>query len=822
VLRVLPAYQLRPYVRLIAVIICTTLAGVHISAQAISLSGHLNLVWADPELQLYLSNDEGTVTRLRLDSSVRLPYAELLRMNGQLVTVTGVETESASPGPEVSQWFQVQHIDQVRPDATASGASSTLITGAQPWVTILCQYPDVPVTPNINPYLRIFTDSSYPSLDEYWREVSYNSINLTGSAALPTWFTLPQPHAYYIDNASRLATDCTAVANASVNFANYVGINLVFNESVRAVGPGYAFGGGLTMTLNGVTKMWRMVWYGLTTPYLNSLFAGMAHETGHGFGLPHSSGPYSQVYDSKWDVMSNSFVSYDLTAQVWNPEGTISYHKDLDGWIPPSRKYTAPSNSTATISLERLTRPVSGSNYLMAQIPIAGSATHFYTVELRQLVGHDAGVPGSAVLIHEVLTTRGEPAHVVDPDNDGDPNCCGALWTPGKTFLDATNGVAVTVNSIDASSASVTVSLGSWYVRRFTHGGGGGTITVQTSGNWVATASASWITLGVTSGTGTATVAFTVAPTAGSRHGTITIAGQTFEILEGGGAIADLDGDDKTDLIVYRPATGIWYSLLSSTGSSTYVAYQWGVDTDVPVAGDYDGDGKVDVAVYRPATGIWYILMSTTNFTNYIAYQWGVSTDAPVPADYDGDGKTDVAVYRPATGIWYVLRSSTNSTTYASYQWGVSTDVPVPADYDGDGKTDVAIYRPATGIWYILLSTTNSSSYLSYQWGVNTDIPVSADYDGDGKVDVAVYRPATGVWYILQSSTNSTTYVAYQWGVNTDVPVSGDYDGDGKADVAIYRPATGIWYVLLSSSNFSTYVSYQWGVSTDIPVNKRP
>jgi Matrixin len=281
----------------------------------------------------------------------------------------------------------------------------------------------------------------------------------------------------------------------------------------------------------------------------------------------------------------------------------------------------------------------------------------------------------------------------------------------------------------------------------------------------------------------------------------------------------DFDGDGKSDITTYRPATGTWYVLKSTTNYASYTGYQWGVSSDVTVAADYDGDSKADIAIYRPATGLWYILLSSTGYSSYISYQWGVSTDVPTPADYDGDGKADVAVYRPATGIWYVLKSTTNSTNYVSYQWGVSSDVPVPGDYDGDHKADIAVYRPATGVWYILLSTTNSASYISYQWGVSTDTPVAADYDGDRKADVAVYRPATGVWYILLSTTNSTGYTSYQWGVSTDTPVPADYDGDGKTDVAVFRPATGFWYPIFSSGGSA---SYQWGVSSDVPINKRP
>src|SRR5262249_27053955 len=109
--------------------------------------------------------------------------------------------------------------------------------------------------------------------------------------------------------------------------------------------------------------------------------------------------------------------------------------------------------------------------------------------------------------------------------------------------------------------------------------------------------------------------------------------------------------------------------------------------------GDFDGDGKTDIAVFRPATGTWFIRYSGTPTSAAIA--WGGVGDVPVPADYDGDGVVDVAVFRPASGTWFIRYSAT--PTSATIVWGGSGDVAVPADYDGDGIADIAVFRPATG-----------------------------------------------------------------------------------------------------------------------------
>src|SRR6185436_13231602 len=174
-----------------------------------------------------------------------------------------------------------------------------------------------------------------------------------------------------------------------------------------------------------------------------------------------------------------------------------------------------------------------------------------------------------------------------------------------------------------------------------------------------------------------------------------------------------------------------------------------------------DGDGRTDMALWRPSTGTFFSLSSKSGYTFGFSRAWGVSAvgDKPFTGDIDGDGIVDLIVWRPTDGTWYWLTSGTgyDPTRAGSLQWGIASqgDIPILAVFDVDGRQDFAVYRNSTGEWFWL---TSSSGYFNSAGTVGQvplgdnslgDVPTIGDFDGDGRADIAVWRSGDGFWFCL-------------------------------------------------------------------------
>jgi len=281
-------------------------------------------------------------------------------------------------------------------------------------------------------------------------------------------------------------------------------------------------------------------------------------------------------------------------------------------------------------------------------------------------------------------------------------------------------------------------------------------------------------------------------------------------VVSRNGNNADKDGDGKADLGIVRTFPGntsIWQFLKSSGGQ---LGYAHGLENDIPTPADFDGDQITDVAVWRPAPAAFYILNSS-NATVTIVPMGQTGDNPVVVADYDGDGKADPALYRGgAPGAYLIRRSFANpGGTISTVQWGTTGDRPSVGDFDGNGKADYAIFRPSTGTWWI---QRDNNTFYQVTFGNPTDKLVPADYDGDGKTDIAVFRPSDTFWYILPSGGGAPSQEPF--GIPTDYPVPADYDGDGKADIAVFRG--GQWWIRSSLNGGFTIENF--GNATDYPV----
>ncbi len=401
------------------------------NAETISISGTIHTFignYNGTYSTIYMLDTNNGMIQLDMSS-----YANTTTLDNRYVTLDGVFAQGG-----IFHVYSMQVLDAAKVDSIEAS-----VLGEQAWVTILARFADISSTPKEPSFFdNLLYNDTYPSLNHYWQEVSYNTINITGGTY--GWYDLTNNQTDYEGNSDPLCLkqpkfdllleDMATLADPFVDFNDYTGINLVYNNEIGNC----VWGGSATLTIDGSTRTYRVTY--LSPQGLEHMF--FAHEIGHGFGLPHSSGSYGTPYDSEWDVMSKG-----SSCKIVDPEfncmavHTIAYHKALLGWIPSSNIYEASNNTITTIDLSPLENMSNG--YMMAKVPI--STDQFYTIEYRKFSGYDVNVPDDAIIIHHVDESRERPAQVIDVDNNGNPNDEGARWRVGEIFNDSVNNINITI-----------------------------------------------------------------------------------------------------------------------------------------------------------------------------------------------------------------------------------------------------------------------------------------------------------------------------------------------------------------------------------------
>lgn len=433
------------------------------------VEGRVDVIWGDPppgadapsHVILTLTGDHGEIVEFSISDELAALHGGFLAWNGRRVRVHLAEQDASN---------------RETPPATRRALALTLlegrsasrggVVGSQPWVSILCKFADIPDEPRDLAYFQDMYANAFGGLDDYWRKQSYGTIDIVGSTAVD-WVVVPQAQTFYVpdpgngSNADRsgLFNDCTAAADPFVDYSNggtggFSGINQMFNAELDCC----AWGGGRFATLDGVTKSWRVTW---EPPWAYAQSGVIAHEMGHGFGLPHANNfdNDGNPYDSPWDVMSSATGNAvnDPTFGRLGKHHT-AFHKDILGWFAASEVLDVLPDSSVTVIVDAMTVP-STANVRMIRVPILGT-DDWYTVEARALDGYDGNLPGNAVIISHVDTGRSEPAWAVDtadpPANYGSNE--GTMFRVGETFVSPDGRISISVNAATADGFEITVT----------------------------------------------------------------------------------------------------------------------------------------------------------------------------------------------------------------------------------------------------------------------------------------------------------------------------------------------------------------------------
>jgi hypothetical protein len=154
------------------------------------LTGVLTVTWGDPirgeagspPVVFHLTGDAGVTDSLAIDPEIVLMAGGLQQIAGRRVRVT-----TTNDGPVRT----VVLLEKLGAKAV------TTVTGSQPWVSIMCKFPDVADEPHDLAFFLGMFDNSPGRLDHYWRETSYGNIDVVGSTAAG-WVILPNNQTHYV------------------------------------------------------------------------------------------------------------------------------------------------------------------------------------------------------------------------------------------------------------------------------------------------------------------------------------------------------------------------------------------------------------------------------------------------------------------------------------------------------------------------------------------------------------------------------------------------------------------------------------------------
>jgi outer membrane protein assembly factor BamB len=263
-----------------------------------------------------------------------------------------------------------------------------------------------------------------------------------------------------------------------------------------------------------------------------------------------------------------------------------------------------------------------------------------------------------------------------------------------------------------------------------------------------------------------------------------------------GGAVNDLNGDGKSDVLLRNSSNGQIDGVLmngyTATASATFMAP--GSGWTATHTADLNGDGKADI-LWRHTDGrvAAWLMNGLVSTGGAIFMSAGSGWSVTHTADLNGDGKADI-LWRHTDGrvaVWIMegLGATSGAILLAAPNAWSITHV---ADLNGDGKADILLRNTDGTVAVWLMNGTTITAGATLLAAPNAwSITHTADLNADGKADI-LWRNTDGTvaaWLMNGTSlADSNTFMAAGSGWSITHMV--DLNGDGKADI-LWRNTDG-------------------------------
>ncbi|MBP7828924.1 MAG: M6 family metalloprotease domain-containing protein [Kiritimatiellae bacterium] len=283
---------------------------------------------------------------------------------------------------------------------TAAAKAATLLAGPvpppAPAITrldvpvLLVDFPDQP-TPYTAADLdaRLFGSAYSPNMTEYYEEVSYGQLDVTGDVYGP--FTMPKNFGGYTTDTpgvEEFIADAIAAADTTVDFSRYDGDGDGYVDAVLVAASDYiTIWGWETAHMRSLSSPVTVdgVQVSEYTSQDDDAVVGLfCHELGHVLGLPDF---YDDEQVFEWCLMGTG-------CYLDPPAHPSAWHKVYLGWVTPTEIRGRATGQTL--------RNVEAYPEIYKLVPADLPSEEYFLVENRQPIGSDAALPEDGLLVWHV------------------------------------------------------------------------------------------------------------------------------------------------------------------------------------------------------------------------------------------------------------------------------------------------------------------------------------------------------------------------------------------------------------------------------------